>query len=654
MSAGVLALLTLGWSGPADAYPVAFPSRGALPDGVYFHASGHTGEDYGNGEWAIDFTARSYKDSKWQANKDGISHANAVNTDSHIFGVPLFAPEDGEIIACWRSAPDKLTPNTPYDFNGDGVTDAAPMRGGNHLQIRNADGDYVLFLGHLEKNSIPPELCPLPANSDANGDGWPDDNDKDCSLGSWTGYRNGTILPTPVPVRAGDLLGRVGHSGASALPHLHMHVRPFATDALGQPCEGPPEEIEFMEAWAQTCEPGENVNVDDWDSLWAQNPLEPGTPGPNGGIPGPASCFMPDGIGAQQDDNDYGVTATNLHPSTHNDGDLLVYQSGGALRLRSYKLEPNGTITNQSTVNEGAVLDVAVTRPHSARDVVVSVRGSNGVLKHIPYTVSPTNGAIARQYGKELTESAVFQVESTRSPAHDGYVVALEDGAGNLKVIDYHVDAALNITRDLSSSGTGGAIDDVAITSVSVYTAFDGVVTAEITSGGKLTLRSFEVPAAGGVTWADTFATGIEADSVKVDTVPVMWGIKSYVVTSVQLSTGQTLRLDTWEVDTNGQISWVDWASAGAVSAHDATATVDGGDLVSAMSDDDGNFRMIGWRIDTFGGITRNATRSHTAVTETSIIASLGSGRNHLVAARTDAQGELHLFSYGSGFVPHF
>lgn len=59
---------------------------------------------------------------------------------------------DGEIFACWRTAPDKPAPGVNYDFDGDPTTtkEESPMIGGNHLQIRTPTGDHVLFLGHLQ------------------------------------------------------------------------------------------------------------------------------------------------------------------------------------------------------------------------------------------------------------------------------------------------------------------------------------------------------------------------------------------------------------------------------------------------------------------------------------------------------------------------
>ncbi|MCA9708569.1 MAG: hypothetical protein KDK70_22155 [Myxococcales bacterium] len=371
-----LALLTSAWAAPAHAYPTGFPSRGdALPSGVLFRTSGH-GASYGS-SWAIDFKAYDFDGTQWREFSDGVG---ATNESSYAWGTNVYAPEDGEIVACWRTTPDKPDPNTDYDIDGDGITgevpdDVSPIRSGNHLQIRTADGDYLILLAHLQYDSIPPSLCPLGATGD-----WPADTSEDCSLPSpWEGFPASTILPTPVPIRAGDFLGRIGHSGSSGAPHLHMHVKPFDLDAQGDMCVSNSVEIEFYEAWAQPCSTYQNVSWSAWDPLDVENPLQPGSTS--------TQCFLPDAIGAQQDHEDLGVPATNLHMTTDPAGDVMAYQSGGALRLRSYDLAGSGSIVDQDTLDEGTVLDLALARPSNARDVVVSVRGSNGKLKHIPYAV---------------------------------------------------------------------------------------------------------------------------------------------------------------------------------------------------------------------------------------------------------------------------
>lgn len=699
----VLASIWIPSSQSVASYPMTLPWRGdALEPNVYFRSNGHTGSDYGNPVWGMDLHAAKWVDPDWQTNDGGNQ-----NTDEYIFGVDLYSPIDGEIVACWRTAPDKPSPTLDYDLDGDGVFgeakncvvsgdvceddsdcfaiwpqldscgsghDRSPMAAGNHLQIRNEAGDFVVFLAHMQSGSIPAELCPLPANRDdqdttsspgdtlVGPDGWPDVKTDTCTETD-EGFPQDTILPTPVPVKQGQFIGRVGHSGASSRPHLHMHAKPIFNEADGDYCVENSEEMLFSEAWAQECETG-NAPTGGWSPLDIENPVEPYDIGGSCDddtdcvgdevcssegqcvVVKPGYCFLPDAIGPQEDHDDYNIPATNLHFTTHTDGDVLVYQSSGALRLRSYDLDSFGVIQAQDTHDEGSVLDVAVARPNSSRDVIVSVRGSNGVLKHIPYDVATVSGTIVRMVGKEWTDSTVLQVESTTSPEHAGFVVAVETSSGNLKVIDYHVTAGLDITRDLSSDGTGGAIDDLAITTMGIY---EGVVTAEIDTGGDLNVRSFDVPLAGGVTNADTWTTNIDGDSVTIDRVPTSFG-NEYFVTSVIRDSG-ALRLDSWEVDDFGTISLIDSYEVGVVSQHDGTAgTTMSGDFVVGMRDSADEFRMIGWDVNIVGELRRNSTRDLGDVTQTAISTSFAGGGNHLVAARTDGAGDLHLYVYGENY----
>jgi hypothetical protein len=703
-----LAICTAVWMPSAQSaasYPMTLPWRGdALGPGVYIRSGGHTGQDYGNDGWGIDFHAATWVGPDWEGDDGG-----SENEDAYIYGVPLYSPVNGEIIACWRTAPEKPAPGVDYDLDGDGIfgeknscsisgapcdedadcpnfntcvkgDDISPNGGGNHLQIRDASGDYVILLAHMQDDSIPAELCPLSSARDdidttstpgwvlPGPDGWPDDDTDDCNTGGMKGWQRDTILPTPVPIQEGDFLGRVGNSGRSGGPHLHMQVKPLTTDGQGDFCEGDTEEMVFYESWSQLC-PSEVAATGAWSPLDGDNPLEPytvvgvscdesldcdaGEVCSNGECwtAKPAYCFLPDAIGRQEDLNDLVVQATNLHFTTQSNGDVLVYQSSGNLRLRSYDLASDGDIIQQDTQDEGAVLDVAVARPDSGqRHVVVSVRGSDDNLKHIPYSVSSANGTITRITGKEKTESDVFQVESTPSPAHDGYVVAIEtgnDGNGNLKVIDYHVAADFTITRDFSGTGTGGPIDDVAITTMS---HFDGVVTAEITAGGSLVVRSFEVPAGGGVTAVDdvttTGGTSVTADAVQ----PSVYFGEEFVLTSV-IQANETLRIDSWAVDQDGFISWVDSIGTGVVSEHDGTAGLSMvGDFVMGMRDSNDDYRTIGWDVDWFGQIRRNSTRVGGEVTDLAVVASSAGIGNHLVTARTDGGGGLQMFVYAENY----
>lgn len=293
-------LAVLAWASPAAAaYVTRFPARAAsLPCGTYFASSGH-GRSYGPGFWAMDVGAVRYTGDRWATE----TPPGTSNDDVFVFGASLHAPEDGEIIACWRTAPDKPSPDRDYDFDGDGEGDDSPTNSGNFLSIRNAAGTHVMSLAHLEHDSIPEELCPLPLDRDADGDGWPDRNDQEtCTEPGFTAYfRAANLLPSPVPIAAGDFLGRVGHSGQSGGPHLHVQVRRTTVDDAGVPCNGEYEEILFSDAWAQECDGTADVSPDGWSLLAPANPLMAAS---HGGAASPRHCFLledPEGSGDSTD-----------------------------------------------------------------------------------------------------------------------------------------------------------------------------------------------------------------------------------------------------------------------------------------------------------------------------------------------------------------
>jgi hypothetical protein len=182
--------------------------------------------------------------------------------DDHVmWGMPIRAPIDGEVIACWRRMPDD-------DEEGDDVNCPGGagrcVQGGNHVNLRTVDGQ-LLFFGHLQRDSIPAELCPIADELLYAGD------PKTCTLGgTWAGLRSGSRLDlrglAPIPVRAGDLLGRVGASGSGDGIHFHVHAKPYAHDGEN-PCEGPSLPIAFDGARFQPRRVGVAPAPDGWRAL---------------------------------------------------------------------------------------------------------------------------------------------------------------------------------------------------------------------------------------------------------------------------------------------------------------------------------------------------------------------------------------------------
>jgi hypothetical protein len=205
--------------GAGDVYALPFLAEELGADewiaaGVHAGGIQAAGKDFGIRRWA--------GGRGWSGIRPGTS--GAENADSVSYGRPFHAVADGEVIGCWRNAPENPAPGK----HNSGLTGGLIGGGGNALWIRQDDGAIALY-AHAIPGSIPAELCPYQGT-------FFDEVDHGADVGQPDVHPNVFVPPDVSPdtptggdvrrprVRRGQFLGRVGNSGSSSAPHLHLHM----------------------------------------------------------------------------------------------------------------------------------------------------------------------------------------------------------------------------------------------------------------------------------------------------------------------------------------------------------------------------------------------------------------------------------------------
>lgn len=211
-----------------------------LPAGQYWSQGRHADGNFQR--WAYDLGVERWTGSGWTAlEQGGDSDASA---DYLIYGEPVYAMSDGEIIGCNRGAPD----------NADWHDIVGNVPGGNILWVRT--GNETTLYAHLRKNSIPFGLCPF-------------SNDQEHPLAN---PNQDLASDNQYEIEAGEFLGEVGTSGSSRdKPHLHIHSfrglpkiwGSGATEA-GEGADGRP--LKFFNARVHPKD-AEDVSEADWNLL---------------------------------------------------------------------------------------------------------------------------------------------------------------------------------------------------------------------------------------------------------------------------------------------------------------------------------------------------------------------------------------------------
>ncbi|MCY1040744.1 M23 family metallopeptidase [Corallococcus sp. bb12-1] len=608
----------------ASAQTYAFPGSSAdLPDGSHWWiSSDHDGTEN------RDLKAARFDASVSKFTGVKIPFAdyavNPKNSDWVIYGLPVSAIADGEVITCWRNAPEGLKPAV---HGGDDVPNpgraANPPtipRSGNHLNIRTSDGKVILY-AHMQPGSIPEALCPFNATNVVNAEDRIGDLPRE------------VMVPAAQRafVKRGQFIGRVGSSGASSGPHLHVHMKPM----LSETTMGESLPLTFSQAWQKDGAVAYDSSLD-FVPLRAEalnqfpSAIHPDPLLRRGSITGDAAMEV-----AMTSSGDTVVTATR--------------DTSGRLVMGSWRLAGDGTFTKLSgTTTADASTYVSIANPGLGRDVVTAARDADGKLQLTAWRVS-SGGSFSRQAeaGGDVVSS---QMALASMPGGSlGVVSAVRDSAGRLKVSTWETSATLDtITR--RGNGFGEDATQVSLAAVAngrvagdTGSSFKGVVTAVRTPAGKLSVTAWEIGSTGLVYKRGTYLAGDVAD-VAISSMSIT-NVRDLVVVSARLPTG-VLRNISFDITTAGQLVRRDDEDAGGVSDVQAARVV-GQHLVTSVRDSAGNLRVFTWDVDANSQVHRTGQELAGDILDGMAVTSTYVGARFVITAvRLAASGDVRLIAW--------
>ncbi|MDI3290837.1 hypothetical protein [Polyangium sp. 15x6] len=639
----------------AQAYRMKLPWRGdSLPGNTYMTYA-QTAHGTCPPEWPycqLDLWAKRW-DSSLGAWSESVTpgQATASNTPSdHVsWNMPIHSPVDGEVIACWRRMPDD-------DVNGDAVNcpgggnNGVCMRAGNFVAIRTED-DMVVVLAHLKQDSISSELCPIttiynysnPVACTEFGDGW-------------TKIVPSTVLTTPKPIRKGELVGRIGDSGAAAWPHLHMHVKPYDETSLGEPCLGYAEMLEFDEAWRQPISSSANADNDEWSRMDG-----------SGWYFGSGQRNLlwsdPQGIRRDSIDVDVGISSSVMVTTTDPfwntvEGAAVYINEDHNLEAVGFAIESDDTFTLGTIVERSTAtaVDAATINP-TAKDFVATIRNGSGKLQLVPYTFGANNSLIESTAGGYTSLTDVSIVKATTAPNHDGVTVAHKNtSTGYLQVSNFGATSLLVPNVDLRGSAiSSSVVHDVDIARVVAGKAlggdagtFRGVVTAErrgsdnavVVRSWSISTNGMTVSQAGSVVASKASGGTLTASDVDISVVGN--GSREFAVVSAREVTTDALWVQVYQISSLGTLTRLSEWDAGPISALSSVKVGDRDVAVGVVTG--GSLSVLSFSVDANGILGRAGTRDAGPISAVALGATPFS--EHLVAAVTNSAGNVELIHY--------
>ena len=474
---------------------ISFPSRSSdLAADSYW-----TVAEFSEGCCTLDLNVRRWNGDSWTGG------GNSENAQNYDWNLPLYAPASGVVISCWRNFPDDPQPGVNPPNN-------SIFTGGNHVSILTDQGN-VISMAHLKSGSVPASLCPRNAGSTQ----YPGTLDKE---GDWrvAAY----VAPADRPrVSEGQMIGRVGNSGQSGGPHLHMSIQEVeGLDGLGRERLGDSMPLRFRNSWAHRYEADQNLASASWFRQRGEgttgDPLcetyQPDSP-ECGFKHIHASPYLRRADAAAGEIKAGGdviflsanraVTATVADPTdrlkliawdlvgvdlwnrkgeiegdavkkvvlTQPTADFLLaalHLVSGNLKMVAYHVGAFGTVTEVAEQNAGSIEELeALTVGVDDKKTVTVVRLANGDLKLIAWDVElAADGTASVARLGEHTTGEASHIAVAKARTFGGLYVALRNSSNNLTVIPFSLSSSGLTFTPGGHITSGAAGTEIAVTAL--------------------------------------------------------------------------------------------------------------------------------------------------------------------------------------------